>query len=86
MNSARWRSPACRKLQFTHDGFHGQLRIGAAATLRPSSGHRRAVRAILSRASGDFVRCWDDGRLILWQACRLDRRRYSSSGAILSAH
>jgi hypothetical protein len=51
MNSAQWRSPACRRRQFTYDGFHGELRIGAAATLRPSSGHRRAVRAILSLAT-----------------------------------
>jgi len=55
--------------QFISGGFRGELRVWDAATLRPLGeyhGHRRAVRAILPLASGDFVSGGDDGRLILW--------------------
>lgn len=62
--------------QFISGGFHGELRMWDAATLHPLGeyrGHRRAVRAILPLASGDFVSGGDDGRLILWQDRHIKR-------------
>lgn len=63
--------------QFISGGFRGELRVWDAATLHPLGvyqGHRRAVRAILPLASGDFVSGGDDGRLILWHDKRIKRR------------
>ena len=62
--------------QFISGGFRGELRVWDAATLHPLGeyrGHRRAVRAILPLASGDFVSGGDDGRLILWQDRHIKR-------------
>jgi len=71
--------------QFISGGFRGELRVWDAATLRPLGeyhGHRRAVRAILPLASGDFVSGGDDGRLILWH----DRRiKQQTQGAKVTA-
>jgi WD40 repeat protein len=55
-------------------GFRGELRLWDVASLRPlgeARAHRRAVRAILPLASGNFVSGGDDGRLILWHGNRL---------------
>lgn len=63
--------------QFISGGFRGELRVWDAATLHPLGvyqGHRRAVRAILPLASGDFVSGGDDGRLILWHDKHIKRR------------
>jgi len=62
--------------QFISGGFRGELRVWDATTLHPLGeyrGHRRAVRAILPLASGDFVSGGDDGRLILWQDRHIKR-------------
>lgn len=62
--------------QFISGGFRGELRVWDATTLHPLGeyrGHRRAVRAILPLASGDFVSGGDDGRLILWQDRHIER-------------
>jgi WD40 repeat protein len=63
--------------QFISGGFRGELRIWDTATLRPlgeTHGHRRAVRAILPLASGDFLSGGDDGRLILWHGNRIKQQ------------
>jgi WD40 repeat protein len=60
--------------RFMTGGFRGELQIWDAATQRPLSearGHRRAVRAILPLATGEFVSGGDDGRLILWHGNRV---------------
>jgi len=61
--------------QFISGGFRGDLRVWDTATLRSlaeNRTHRRAVRAILPLASGDFVSGGDDGRLILWHGNRIE--------------
>ena len=71
--------------QFISGGFRGELRVWDAATLRQlaeTRGHRRAVRAILPLASGDFVSGGDDGRLILWHGNRV---RQQVEGAKVTA-
>lgn len=60
--------------RFITGGFRGELQIWDAATQHPLSvarAHRRAVRAILPLATGEFVSGSDDGRLILWRGNRI---------------
>jgi WD40 repeat protein len=83
--------------RFITGGFRGELQIWDAATQRPLSvarAHRRAVRAILPLATGEFVSGGDDGRLILWQGNRIKAQIESTEvtalalfqGRIVSGH
>lgn len=66
-------------------GFHGEVRVWDASTLRPLAelrGHRSAVRAILPLGAADFVSGDDDGRLILWHDGRF---RAQADGADVTA-
>ncbi|MDO9636902.1 MAG: hypothetical protein Q7I95_08070, partial [Thiobacillus sp.] len=71
--------------RFISGGFKGDIRVWNAATRKPLGemrGHNRAVRAILTLPSGDFVSGSDDGRLILWHDGRI---RAQHAGAAVTA-
>lgn len=71
--------------RFISGGFLGDIRVWNAATRKPLGemrGHNRAVRAILTLHSGDFVSGSDDGRLILWHNGRI---RAQHDGAAVTA-
>lgn len=71
--------------EFISGGFRGELRLWDAATQRPLGelrAHRRAVRAILPLAAGDWVSGGDDGRLVLWHDKRV---QVQAEGAAVTA-